>query len=63
MNEQKYRPEASLMTVTVDGTHGSRRDQRTFTGPILGRFSFPSSVIDHRAFAVNRTACRLPVSI
>lgn len=51
----RYRPAASLITVTVDGADGRARDQRTRTGPILGRFSFPSGVIDHFAFAVNRT--------
>lgn len=59
MKLAQYRPDASLITVTVDGTDGSARDQRTRTGPILGRFSFPSAVIDQRALAVNRTACRL----
>lgn len=44
----QYRPAASLITVTVDGTDGSVRDQRTFTGPILGRFSFLPGVIDQR---------------
>lgn len=55
----QYRPPASLITVTVDGTDGGARDQRTRTGPIFGRFSFPCGVIDHLAFVVNRTHWRL----
>ncbi|MDH6579798.1 hypothetical protein P3T29_005486 [Kitasatospora sp. MAP5-34] len=45
-NDAKYLPAASLTTVTVDGTDGSARDQRTGTGPIFGRFSFPPGVTD-----------------
>ncbi len=59
----KYRPAASLTTVTVDGADGSIRDHLTGTGPIFGRFSFPPVVIDQRAFAVNRTACRLSLRL
>ncbi len=55
----KYRPAASLTTVTVDGADGNVRDHLTGTGPIFGRFSFPPGVIDQRALAVNLTACRL----
>ncbi|GII61347.1 hypothetical protein Skr01_14320 [Sphaerisporangium krabiense] len=55
----KYRPAASLMTVTEEGADGSSRDQRTGTSPIFGRRSLPPGVIENRAFLVNRTACRL----
>ena len=43
--ERRYRPAASLITVTVDGSDGSARDQRTGTSPIFGRRSFPPGVI------------------
>jgi len=55
----KYRPAASLSTVTLAGSQGSGRDQRTSTSPIFGRRSFPPGVILNLALAVNRTACRL----
>lgn len=54
----KYRPAESLITVTLDGAHGSGRDQRTGTSPILGRRSFPPESTLNRALVVNRTACR-----
>ena len=54
----KYRPAESLITVTLDGSHGSGRDQRTGTSPILGRRSFPPGSTLNRALAVNRMACR-----
>ena len=37
----KYRPAASLITVTDDGSDGSGRDHRTGTSPIFGSRSFP----------------------
>ena len=40
-NEAKYRPAASLVTVTDDGSAGRSRDQRTGTSPILGSRSRP----------------------
>jgi hypothetical protein len=46
------------MTVTLDGTHGSGRDQRTDTSPTLGRRSLLPGRILNRALAVNRMACR-----
>lgn len=57
-NEAKYRPAASLITVTLDGIEGSARDQRTGMSPIFGNRSFPPGVIDQRALAVNRAVCR-----
>ena len=57
-NEAKYLPAGSLMTVTLDGTDGSGRDQRTDTSPTLGRRSLRPGRILKRALAVNRMACR-----
>jgi hypothetical protein len=54
----KYRPAASRITVTDDGTAGSGRDQRTGTSPILGSRSFSPRVTAKRALRVNRMACR-----
>jgi hypothetical protein len=54
----KYRPAASMITVTLDGSDGSKRDHRTFTSPIFGSRSFPPSVTQNRALRVNRIACR-----
>jgi hypothetical protein len=54
----KYRPAASLMTVTLDGSDGRLRGQRTDTSPILGCRSFPPDSTLNRALAVNRIACR-----
>jgi hypothetical protein len=53
----KYWPAASLITVTLAGTEGSPRDQRTSTSPIFGRRRRPLAKILNFAFAVNRTAC------
>jgi hypothetical protein len=39
-------------------SHGSSRDQRTFTSPIFGSLSLPSASTLNRAFAVNLTAWR-----
>lgn len=58
-NEAKYRPAASLTTVTLDGSDGRRRDHFTVTSPIFGRRSFPPAVIENRALRVKRIACRL----
>src|SRR5207247_1449910 len=55
----KYRPAASLITVTLDGRDGSGRDQRTGTSPILGSRSFPLGSTLNRALRVNRIACRV----
>ena len=57
-NEAKYRPAASLMTVTLAGAEGRSRDQRTGTSPIFGRRSRPLGSTLNRALAVNLTACR-----
>src|SRR4051794_18223614 len=57
-NEAKYRPAASLITVTDDGFDGNVRDQVTGMSPIFGNRSFPPGVMFQRAFAVNRIACR-----
>jgi hypothetical protein len=54
----KYRPAESRITVTLEGSEGSSRDQRTGTSPILGSRSFPLASTRNRALAVNRTACR-----
>src|SRR3989442_10284086 len=54
----KYRPAASMITVTDDGSDGRARDHFTRTSPTFGSRSFPPGVIFHRALAVNRTACR-----
>ena len=53
----KYRPAASMMTVTLDGADGRSRDQRTGTSPIFGRRSFPPGSTRNRALAVNRIVC------
>src|SRR5690606_40696432 len=58
-NEAKYRPAASLTTVTLDGSDGRRRDHFTGTSPIFGRRSLPPAVIAKRALRVKRIACRL----
>ncbi|MCW2939185.1 MAG: hypothetical protein JWN00_2170 [Actinomycetia bacterium] len=57
--DAKYRPEASLTTVTELGSDGSERDQRTATSPIFGSRSFPPAVTAKRELFVNRMACRL----
>jgi hypothetical protein len=57
-NEAKYRPEASLITVTEEGSDGRGRDHRTGTSPILGNRSFPFGSTLNRALAVKRIACR-----
>ena len=54
----KYRPAASMITVTLDGSDGRSRDQRTGTSPIFGSRSFPPAVTVNRALRVNRIACR-----
>jgi len=54
----KYRPAASMITVTLDGSAGRSRDQRTWTSPIFGSRSFPPGVTEKRALRVNRIACR-----
>ena len=46
-----------MITVTLDGTDGSRRDQPTATSPTFGSRSFPAAVTANRALAVNRIAC------
>jgi hypothetical protein len=43
-NGAKYLPAGSLMTVTLDGTHGSGRDRRTDTSPTMGRRSLYSDI-------------------
>jgi hypothetical protein len=58
-NDAKYLPDASLTTVTDDGSDGSERDHRTGTSPIFGSRSFRPGVSVNRAFLVNRIACRL----
>src|SRR5829696_4992973 len=58
-NDAKYRPAASLITVTLDGAQGSARDQRTSTSPIFGNRSRPFPSTLNRALAVKRIACRL----
>ena len=57
-NDAKYRPAASLITVTLAGSEGRSRDQRTSTPPTFGRRSRPAAVMVNRAFRVNRMACR-----
>lgn len=52
--EAKYRPAASLITVTDDGVAGRERDHFTFTAPTFGRFSRPALSMCQRALAVNR---------
>jgi hypothetical protein len=54
----KYRPAASMITVTLDGTDGRSLDHRTATSPIFGSRSLPSGVTQNRALRVNRIACR-----
>jgi hypothetical protein len=56
--EAKYRPAASLMTVTEVGVAGRVRDHFTFTAPIFGKLRRPLSVMFQRALAVNRIDCR-----
>ena len=55
---REERPAASRTTVTLDGSAGSSRDQRTSTSPILGSRKWPLPVTLNRALAVNRIACR-----
>jgi hypothetical protein len=57
-NDAKYRPAASRITVTLDGSAGRARDQRTATSPIFGSRSFPLPSTANRLFLVNRTDCR-----
>jgi hypothetical protein len=54
----KYRPAASLITVTLDGSEGSGRDQHTGTSPTFGSRSFPLGSTLNRALPVNRIDCR-----
>ena len=54
----KYRPAASRITVTDDGSEGRSRDQRTLMSPIFGNRSWPPGRILNRALAVNLIACR-----
>ncbi len=58
-NDAKYRPAASLTTVTELGSDGRCRDQRTGTSPTFGNRSRPLGSTLNRALAVNRMACRL----
>jgi hypothetical protein len=46
----------SKVIVTLEGSAGSGRDQRTFSTPILGSDSLPSGSTRKRLVAVNRTA-------
>ncbi len=57
-NDAKYRPAASRITVTLDGSDGSGRDHRTRTSPIFGRRNLPPAVTVKRALRVKRIACR-----
>src|SRR5690606_40868004 len=57
-NEAKYRPDASLTMVTLDGSDGRSRDQRTSISPILAKYRRPLGRIEKRP-RVNRIACRL----
>ena len=56
-NEAWYRPAASTVTVTLDGSNGSSRDQRTGTSPIPGSRNRPAGSTRNRAALVNRIAC------
>ena len=58
-NDTKYRPAASKITVTDDGSQGSTRDQRTGTSPTFGSRSLPLGSTVNRELRVNRTACRV----
>jgi hypothetical protein len=58
-NEAKYRPAASLITVTELGSVGSSRDQRTRSFPIFGRPSQARSL----AFCASVTGCRLELVV
>lgn len=49
----------SLITVTLDGSHGSCRDHFTRRSPIFGNRNFRPTVMLKRAFRVNRIAWRL----
>jgi hypothetical protein len=44
--------------VTLDGSDGSGRDQRTGTSPIFGSRRFPFGSTLNRALTLNRIACR-----
>src|SRR5690606_26184190 len=57
-NDAKYRPAASLMIVTLDGTDGSSRDQRTASSPTFATYSFRLSRT-LKPLRVSRIACRL----
>src|SRR5690606_38912608 len=54
----KYRPAASLITVTEDGADGSWRDQRILISPILATYRRPFGRIEN-PLRVNRIDCRL----
>src|SRR5690606_7959453 len=54
----KYRPDASLITVTEDGSDGSWRDQRILISPILLTYRRPFDWIENLP-RVNRIDCRL----
>ena len=51
-NEAWYRPAASTVTVTLDGSDASSRDQRTGTSPIPGSRNRPAEVTRGRGQAV-----------
>lgn len=57
-NEAKNLPAASIVTVTLDGTEGRRRDHLTPTSPIFARFSRPFSR-GGNPFFEKRMDCRL----
>src|SRR5437762_12112199 len=57
-NDAKYRPAASLITATDDGTEGRFRDHRTGTSPILGSRSLPPRPTEKPALRVTRITWR-----
>ncbi|MDV6283562.1 hypothetical protein [Rhodococcus jostii] len=57
-NDAKYRPAASLMIVTEDGSEGRSRDQATSNSPTFATYSFPFGRIEN-PLRVSRIACRL----
>src|SRR6476620_10702906 len=57
-NDAKYRPAASLMIVTEDGSDGRSRDQATSTSPTFATYSFPFGRFEN-PLRVSRIVCRL----
>ena len=63
-HETKYRPAASLDTVTVDGTDGSGRLQRTSKGALLfAMYNLPSRYLNAASVSVAACLWRLLLNV